>query len=62
MDQLLLDIKEKHPSMTSGEIWNELGRELNRINRKYDKDNILSKYRQDQDNPKRQSSGKIALI
>ena len=24
MDQLLLDLKEKHPSMTSGEIWYEL--------------------------------------
>ena len=53
MDQLLLDINEKHPSMTSGEIWYELGRELNRINRKYDKDNILNKYRPDQDNPKK---------
>ena len=53
MDQLLLDLKEKHPSMTSGEIWYELGRELDRKKRRYDKNYILSKYRPDQDNPKK---------
>ena len=45
MDQLLILIIKLNPGWTSGEVWHELGREIMRRNRKYDKENILLNFR-----------------
>ena len=45
MDQLLILIIKFNPGWTYGQVWHELGREIMRRNRKYDKENILLNFR-----------------
>ena len=44
LDKLLYLIFEREPGATSNEIWRILKRELDRVNRKYDKNKILAKF------------------
>ena len=45
MDQLLIQIQKNNPEWTAGQVWNELGREVMRRKRIYDKEEILLSYR-----------------
>jgi len=47
MDQLLIQIQKNNPEWTAGQVWNELGREVMRRKRVYDKEEILFNYRDD---------------
>ena len=47
MDQLLIQIQKNNPEWTAGQVWNELGREVMRRKRRYDKEEILFNYRDD---------------
>ena len=47
MDQLLIQIQKNKPEWTAGQVWNELGREVMRRKRVYDKEEILFNYRDD---------------
>ena len=47
MDQLLIQIQKNNPEWTAGQVWNELGREVMRSKRVYDKEEILFNYRDD---------------
>ena len=47
MNQLLIQIQKNNPEWTAGQVWNELGREVMRRKRVYDKEEILFNYRDD---------------
>jgi hypothetical protein len=47
MDQLLIQIQKNNPEWTAGQVWNELGREVMRRKRVYDKEEILFNCRDD---------------
>ena len=47
MDQLLIQIQKNNPEWTAGQVWNELGREVMRRKRIYDKEEILLNFRDD---------------
>ena len=47
MDQLLIQIQKNNPEWTAAQVWNELGREVMRRKRVYDKEEILFNYRDD---------------
>ena len=41
MDRLLIQIQNNNPEWTAGQVWNELGREVMRRKKIYDKEEIL---------------------
>ena len=47
MNQLLIQIQKNNPGWTAGQVWNELGREVMRRKRIYDKEEILLNFRDD---------------
>ena len=47
MNQLLIQIQKNNPEWTAGQVWNELGREVMRRKRIYDKEEILLNFRDD---------------
>ena len=47
MNQLLIQIQKNSPGWTAGQVWNELGREVMRRKRIYDKEEILLNFRDD---------------
>ena len=48
MNQLLIQIQKNNPGWTAGQVWNELGREVMRRKRIYDKEEILLNFRDDE--------------
>jgi len=58
MNQLLIQIQKNNPEWTAGQLWNELGREVMRRKRRYDKEEILLNFRDDKKDTLLWSSGR----